>query len=356
MALLGFKVFDETEDPFRDWGNGWSFTNDASPGDLSKYYMEGRLGRTAFYSQTTSTNTNHRVHWSAPSGTGLEGVIGFAYNVERAGINNNSRRLMIARAFNTASNELTAWELNLDPTTLQFYFEHDATRSEVAIVADSWTFVEVGYRISNTNGYLRVRVNGVQILELLGDTYRGTGTPDTLASFGFYAAYSSNYLHHRLQDIYICDNTGPAPYNTFLGDVTAERLYPDDNGTVSELVGSDGNSIDNYLNVQDNSMLTYNESDTPGDRDLYKMSGVSEGAASVLGVQIQAQGTVDTEGISAVRTVTSDGVNETLDPVVGLGIGKTYLLTNIQTAAPDGTPWTVAKVEAAEYGVEIVDE
>jgi len=54
----------------------------------------------------------------------------------------------------------------------------------------------------------------------------------------------------RVDDIYICDDLGTVN-NTFLGDVRIEKLTPTSNGTTSDFVGSDADSTDNYLLVDD---------------------------------------------------------------------------------------------------------
>ena len=86
-----------------------------------------------------------------------------------------------------------------------------------------------------------------------------------------------------IDDIYVC--TGDDP---FLGDIIVETLYPNGNGTVNQWVGTDANSVDNYLLVDDQNTSDSVRDSVPGHQDLYVLQNLSVADASVVGVAHEA--------------------------------------------------------------------
>ena len=82
-------------------------------------------------------------------------------------------------------------------------------------------------------------------------------------------------------DVYLMAGTG----DEFLGDCTVATLLPTGNGFVNQFVGSDGNSTDNYLLVDEQppSSTDYVGSATTGQQDLYTLTNLT-GSGTVLAV------------------------------------------------------------------------
>ncbi|MEO5498995.1 MAG: hypothetical protein ABIR46_00680, partial [Candidatus Saccharimonadales bacterium] len=152
------------------------------------------------------------------------------------------------------------------------------------LFAGMWNYVEVSVTISDTVGEVHVRLNGSLTDDVLyiGDTKNG-GTASTIDKV------TINTAGGRLADVYILDGTGPVN-NDFLGDVVVRTLSPSGNGNSSQLVGSDGNSTDNYLLVDEHpySASDYVGSATVGQKDTYAMADLPAGVTTVYGVQINS--------------------------------------------------------------------
>jgi hypothetical protein len=99
---------------------------------------------------------------------------------------------------------------------------------------NTWVYLEASVTISDTVGVAKARVNGVEVLSFTGDT-KNAGTASTVDTINFttYAGGGS-----RFDDLYICDDTGAAPYNDFLGDVRVCTLSPTAPGSNTGLTPS----------------------------------------------------------------------------------------------------------------------
>ena len=218
---------------------------------------------------------------------------------------------------------------------------------------NQWNYIEVSVTISDTVGEVHVRLNGQAVDEVsfTGDT-KNAGTATTIDRLSYYAGSGPA---GRAADLYILNSTGTMN-NTFLGDVAVRTLTPNGNGTYTQLLGSDGNSVDNYL-LSDElpfSSTDYAGSAIVGQKDTYTMVDVPAGITNVYGVQLNGMmaksdatlaqaryllrsGGTDYTGITRSLTTTYTGYQELyeLNPVTGL-------------------QWTPASINAVEVGMEVV--
>ncbi|HEY7822991.1 MAG TPA: hypothetical protein VIG24_09170 [Acidimicrobiia bacterium] len=203
-----------------------------------------------------------------------------------------------------------------------------------------WTFLEIMWEPGVA---AEVRANGVSIFSA---TPGGSGTPDL---FRMRRPTGSSGPNRRVDDVYVLDSSGSVA-NGFLGPVAISNMIPDGSGNRSELVGSDGNSVDNYLLVNDGDDGTYVEGDAL-DGDLYTFGDLA-GSEDVLGaVQTwrafdSAGGAITGRAIARVNATEYDGD----DHVLGGSVA-----TRIQewTVNPDtGLAWTPAEINGVEFGVE----
>jgi hypothetical protein len=256
-------------------------------------------------------------------------------------IRSNAGVIVAGMAATTSSNNLT--------TTF-------ATGSTV-LSEGVWYYVEVKFQSHNSAGLCTVKVNGVQefaatSLDTLNNNnnYGGgflfcTNVPDAVTPALEY------------DDIYINDTAGSVN-NDFLGDVTIKMLTPNGNGNSSQMVGSDADSTDNYLHVDDGATPTvdddtsYVESATSSNKDTYAYSNLS-GVASVKAVNIKTIGRkIDggaADGIAVARSVATEADS------AALGFTTSYLIKPfIRETDPDtSAAWAVAAVDAAEFGVKV---
>lgn len=215
----------------------------------------------------------------------------------------------------------------------------------------AWFYAEVKIVFANSGGTAEVRINGGAVCSATGlDTNNSTTVGTDMV-----AMINPNAGGNRqIDDFYICNGSGSVN-NDFLGDVRVATLAPSGNGTSSQLTGSDGNSTDNYLLVDES---PYNTSDyvgsaTSGQKDSYAMADLPGSASSVLAVQqVATLIKTDAGAIQAKHLIRSGGTNYTTSGF-NLSTGYvTYLYVREQDPNTSAA-WTVANVNAHEAGIEV---
>ena len=172
---------------------------------------------------------------------------------------------------------------------------------------------------------------------------------------------SGGYLPTQINDGYLMDvvvgDGSDSPSAAFPYSLNAHTLLPDGNGNSSVLVGSDADSTDNYLLV-DNPNPNEAEfvgSAVEGDKDTYTMEDLPSASEDIIGViaeQIAAKADQGTKFMRPViRTVSTDYVGDSY------ALAQSYAL---DWHAWDLNPntslaWTGTEVNAIEVGAEVRD-
>lgn len=221
------------------------------------------------------------------------------------------------------------------------------------IPSDAYFYVEMKATINNSGTY-EVRLN--EIVEI-------SGSADTQESSNAYTnriqIFGNSNSPLYIDDIYLLNDTNSgvsgAPNNDFLGDIGVDTLWPNGNGNSSQFTGQDSDSTDNYLNVDETTPdddTTYNESGTVGNKDTYAYQNMTFTSGDVFGVQIvpyarkTAAGARSMKSIARLSGVESDGPAKALS--------DTYLCyPDVREADPGGSQWTIANVNAAEFGAKV---
>lgn len=218
-------------------------------------------------------------------------------------------------------------------------------------VANTFTHYMEVKLTAGAAGSCEIRMNGVSVFSAVGQDFT-----DGNDNIGTVRLVNPRSTISYWDDWYVAD-TDAGVVTDFLGPVKVHPLEPNGNGSSSQWVGSDANSIDNYLLVDEvpsDSDTTYVESATLGQIDLYAFEDLPVGVDVVYGVMV---------GVIAKKTLATA---ETIDPLVRTGAanfqGAAFVLpettydgffhlwdVNPQTLAQ----WTVAEVNTAEFGVEV---
>jgi len=221
----------------------------------------------------------------------------------------------------------------------------------------TWQYVEIKVVASTgTGGSVVVRQDGLETLNVTGLNTGGASFSHLHFRWGLVnSSQYDNSCSGSFDDIYVCDATGSVN-NDFLGDVRVHGLWPNGNGTNSGLVGSDGNSTDNYLLTDDASVgapvtTDYVGSVTPGTKDTYAYTDLPAGV-TVKGVQVDSYAAKGDAGVVSGRNVVFDGTNTVTGSDAVLSTSYTEVSTVMETA-PDGAAWTEAKVNATQFGWEV---
>lgn len=221
----------------------------------------------------------------------------------------------------------------------------------------TYYYIEFKCNISDTVGAPVIRINGVAetMTWVTGtastqDTRNaGNATADTI-TIGGSTGLSTTF---DVCDLYVCDTAG-STNNDFLGDVRVEAIFPSGNGTTSNLVGSDGNSTDNYLLVDETAPDTadYVESSTVTDKDTYAFGNLTSTSGSVYGVQVLPYAAKTDAGVRSIVSVARLSGTEVDGATKTLSTTPTYY-PDIRETKPGGGAWSISDVNSAEFGVKV---
>ena len=98
------------------------------------------------------------------------------------------------------------------------------------LTLNTYQYIELRLVISNTVGEVDIHVDGASWLALTNqDTQNSANATANTLRLGVIQSTAVGNLD--LDDFYICDGTGSAPHNTFLGDSRVDTLLPSADGT-----------------------------------------------------------------------------------------------------------------------------
>lgn len=172
-----------------------------------------------------------------------------------------------------------------------------ATSGAKRLRQDIWYYIECHFQIADsTTVECQVRVNEeVWITIPLGtDTRNGANAYCTNMQFNANGSQTGFYI----DDLYLCDTTGP--YNTsFLGDMRVVPAFPNGNGDYSDFIGKDGDSTDNYLQVDETTPdldTSYVQSSTLNQKDNYNFDDLVVTPIEIFGAVVYVLATKTDSG------------------------------------------------------------
>jgi hypothetical protein len=220
----------------------------------------------------------------------------------------------------------------------------------------TWYYIEAKVTINNTTGVVEFRVNGSNTnwLNLSSQNTRaGSNNYASIVQAGFVVSASASIY---IDDLYILDAQG-STNNNFLGDVRVDAYLPNGNGNYSQFTGSDSNSTDNYLLVDDttpNGDTDYVQSDTVGNYDTYAMTDMSHTPSSIYGVQVSASCKKDDAGSRSIALCNRSNSTDSDGTTTALGTSYQILSHVFETdGGHSGVAWTKANFNSAEFGVKV---
>lgn len=220
---------------------------------------------------------------------------------------------------------------------------------------DRWYYVEIKVVLSLTAGSIDVRVNANNVLSLSGIRTVGYGLSDlatTTTWFGFESTNTSNYF---IDDVYVADGTAGTVAN-FIGDVTVEYLE-----TIADGVNSAWSlqgAPTRWQAINDDSApdgdTDYIYADTAGVVNTSDFESPTLVTADVYGVQVNIDAEKEDSGDRAIAAVVRhagvDNIGSNLYP----SEGNFLVLSTIYDKNPGtSSQWTLADVQAAEFGVKL---
>jgi hypothetical protein len=215
-----------------------------------------------------------------------------------------------------------------------------------------WCYVECQLFCHDTAGTAVVRVNGTTVISVSAVDTKNSASLANYGFLGFTANAGATPTNTRWDDLYLMAGAG----DSFLGDAKVETLYPNGNGAASQWVGSDADSVNNYLLVNETGApvtTTYTASSVTGNQDLYTLDDLVSTAGTVLGVCHAAHAAKSDAGVQDLKVV-NRGSAATRSAAVGLTTTYTTFYYPLSTNPDTGSAWTIADVNALQGGVETV--
>jgi len=228
------------------------------------------------------------------------------------------------------------------------------SQGSAILMDNTWYYFEVKATFSASIGAndFQVRVTGPLVNETItlaaGQSTIQSANPsaDRIFIYGAGTSYTRDAIYGSMY----LDN-GQA---SLLGNVRVAALSPDGNGATNQWVGSDANSVDNFLLVDEvtpDDDTTFVSSSVNGQVDLYELTNLPTPAASVLAVQCNAQSRKLDANDVRVEPVYRIGGVDYIDSPIPLGTGY-YNIDSVRSTSPaTSSPWTGAEINAMQVGV-----
>jgi hypothetical protein len=221
-----------------------------------------------------------------------------------------------------------------------------------AMLVAGWAYVEIGVTVGTTTGAITVRINGETVLSLTGVNTQNGGVAG-ITSVEFVASGNSGYIA-AIAHLYICDATGAAPWNTFLGDVRVQTLLPTSNDVVAFTPNGLANNWQNAASVPPVPGTDFNSDATVGAQDTFNCGTLAAGLGTIFGLNVKTLLSKTDAGLRTAAGVVKSGPATQVATAVSVGTSP-EVASGIFTIDPNtGVAWTTAGVNAAKVGYKIV--
>lgn len=255
-------------------------------------------------------------------------------------------------AFRNSANANLAKIATVNTGFVRLYIGSTLVGTGTHFVGDNgWHLVETYLKIDGSNGVFECRVDGVTDISFTGNTV--ATTPSIVTNILFQATSSAG----SIDDLALNSASGTSD-NGWCGDGKIVMLTPNANGDSSQMAGSDGNSTDNYLLVDEippNSDTDYVVSDVSGNADLYNLTTTTLPTNAVVKrVYVESRSREEVASGDSIKLgIKTNGSEYWSTSIVqtaiyGRNVGVDYLI-NPQT----GSAWTQSEIDALQAGVKI---
>ncbi|GIW60748.1 MAG: hypothetical protein KatS3mg087_1814 [Patescibacteria group bacterium] len=222
--------------------------------------------------------------------------------------------------------------------------------------APQWYHIGIDLKIASSGGWFYTYIDGVLVVSFDGNTAQdGTYFSDiSLGTTSSISKFNGSYVYY--DDFYLDDTTGEAAPSV-VPDRRFLYIIPNGNGMYSQFNGSDGNSVDNYLLVDDippDGESTYVYHDTSGIKDAYTLSNPTiPSGANVVALHPQVIARKEDGGSSVqIEIGLADGTNEVYSAGQNLQTSYGIVQSHFSTA-PDGGAWDSTKVNNVQLAARI---
>lgn len=317
----------------------------------------GFIGFTRDSGFTISTTLKRSGNYSYRSGYGNYAYINVLASSElyiRFGYASNVSDNELIVNFTYSGNVVVGFQVYQKTHILKFYVG-GTTIAQVPVLpslnTNQWYLWEIHVKIDNSIGVVELKIDNNLIYSYSGDTLPSSYSTINSVVLGCpWAQYS------YLDDIAINNISGVVD-NSWCGDGRVLALKPNANGDSSQFTGSDGNSTDNYLLVDDvphDSDTSYVQANVSGYYDLYNLEACGLTAVDIKRVWVEgiAKDTTTGSGILTPMIKTNSTEVES-DPVAlstsyALIKSEEFLVNPVTLSA-----WTTEDLDNLQAGIKV---
>lgn len=286
-------------------------------------------------------------------------IVGFAFKITGApayASGNAFLQLFDAQGLITAGNVHVKFNIN-DSKLIEARNSAGTiigTSSGHTIEISTWYYMEVKVTISDTVGQVTINVDEAEVLSTTADKDTCNGSNDYVGSV-YFGPNDDGVSTTFIDDMYICDTSGDAPHNDFLGDVRIDCLRVSGAGSHTEFTPSAGS---NYENVDEESGpdgdTTYNDGDTTNDEDSYALDNLpSPAATTIYGVKSQITARKTDAGARKCKIITRSGGTDYTGDEETLSDSFQTVTKLYEDNPDDSAAWEDADVNGMEVGIEV---
>lgn len=214
---------------------------------------------------------------------------------------------------------------------------------------NAWFYFEAKAVINNTTGAAEVRINGSTVIALTNVDTQSTANAYTTA-IQWLGALSQPSV--TIDDLYLLDTSGTVN-NDFLGDCRVDAYLPTVDGALSDWtpnpVGVHYTTVDEATpNATD-----YISSATVGNKDTFGVPDMINTPLSIFGVQLAAFAWKTDAGFREIKNLVRVSAVDYPSSALSVTETSTYKLKVWEQNPATSAAWSVAAVNAAEWGVEV---
>lgn len=260
--------------------------------------------------------------------------------------------------FGTASGGGSKWTIRMDAGG-KIYWEDPASSqvgslSSNALPAGQWFHIEAKFTCldSCSTGDCVVKINGDIWLDLDGEDTNYLSAANLIRYVGM-EGQANTYIDSAV----IWNSASTGTWSDWIGMIRMETIRPTGNGTTNDFTGSDADSTDNYLHVDElqyDEDGTYVESDTITDVDLYGYGNLTSSIQSIVGVQAVCVAEKDVTGSRQFKQLARTGTTNYQGAAISPSVDDYITFVDTWLVDPDtAVAWIESGVNAAEFGVEV---
>lgn len=231
----------------------------------------------------------------------------------------------------------------------------NAESAGAVLIPGSWHYVEYKASIADSGGDVEIKVDGVSVAQLTGDTRRVGGAADVQRIWivGTGSLSDHTFAGSKFCDFYVLNGQGSSNVD-YLGDSHVATLYPDADGANTGMTPSSGS--DHYAMVDGVPYSPGNYvSGVSPNKDTFDVSTVPplQGVPAVAGVQVTAVAKSSDGGAISARAVTRvAGTDYTGTTKALTGTFEPYC-ESFDVNPGTSVAWTESDVNAAEFGQQV---